>query len=294
MAGVTVSGSKIHSLCAKAGEAAEALAVDGVLGDTRPLRRGERLYVEIDGGMVFIDKDWREAKVAVAFPSGDRIEVARNRKELLHRRVCATLKTREELGEQVFAMVEPYLPKMADGTPIIEGNVVVLADGAPWIRNLVEEVLPGALMVLDWFHVCEHVAETAMALYPDKDSLRKGWVTRQMNLLDRGGANTLLRRLAKRSMKLDAGSKEQKAVVDLHRYLSERKELLRYSYARNEGLDVGSGAIESAIDHVVQQRMKRSGMRWKRAGAAAMLALRCAYRSTGGMEAVFDRINEVA
>lgn len=80
----------------------------------------------------------------------------------------------------------------------------------------------------------------------------------------------------------------------LHTYLSERKDHLRYCYARNEGLDVGSGAIESAIDHVVQQRMKRSGMRWKRGVAKAMLGLRCAYRSTGGMEALFHQLNEVA
>ena len=122
----------------------------GVLGESRLLRPGETLYVEIDGGMVFIDREWKEVKVAIAFPSSDRVEVAKDRKELLHRRFCATLDTRAELGQQVYAMVEPYLPKRADGAPIIEGNVVVLADGAPWIKNLVEEVLPGAMILLDW------------------------------------------------------------------------------------------------------------------------------------------------
>ena len=51
MAGVTVSGSKILSLCAKAGETAMALAQEGQLSVTRQLRPGEKLYVEIDGGM---------------------------------------------------------------------------------------------------------------------------------------------------------------------------------------------------------------------------------------------------
>ena len=115
-----------------------------------------------------------------------------------------------------------------------------------------------------------------------------------MNLLNKGGAETLLRRLAQRSMKLGAGTKAQEAVAKLHAYLHERRDHLQYCYARNEGLDVGSGAIESAIDHVVQQRMKRSGMRWKRGGAAAMLALRCAYRSTGGMSALFSKLTAVA
>ena len=45
------------------------------------------------------------------------------------------------------------------------------------------------------------------------------------------------------------------------------------------GLPIGSGAIESAADHVVQRRMKRAGMRWSEAGGDAMLALRARQRS---------------
>lgn len=39
-----------------------------------------------------------------------------------------------------------------------------------------------------------------------------------------------------------------------------------------------------AVSHVVQQRMKRVGMRWRSAGADAMLALRSIYRSTGAWD----------
>ena len=42
--------------------------------------------------------------------------------------------------------------------------------------------------------------------------------------------------------------------------------------------------VESAVSHVVQQRMKRVGMRWCAAGADAMLALRSLYRTTGAWE----------
>ena len=41
-------------------------------------------------------------------------------------------------------------------------------------------------------------------------------------------------------------------------------------------LPIGSGAVESSASHVVQQRLKRAGMRWSFAGAQALLAL-CAY-----------------
>jgi len=39
---------------------------------------------------------------------------------------------------------------------------------------------------------------------------------------------------------------------------------------------VGSGAVESAAKHLVQQRKKRAGMRWSELGARAILHLRCA------------------
>lgn len=294
IAGVHVSGSKIHELCKAAGEAAAALANEGTLGKARPLKPGEKLYVEVDGGMLRIDAQWREAKVGIAFPARDIAEVSKERRELTHRRVCATLEGREKLGELILQMIAPYLPQTPDGAPIIAGNVEVLGDGSEWIRHLVDEHLPGARQRLDWYHVTEHLAEAALALYPDDEQKRRKWCTKQKNLLHDGRESVLLQRLARLSMGLEAGSPAQEAVAGLHRYLNERRGLLGYCAARQRGLLIGSGAIESAIGHVLQQRMKRSGMRWKRPGAAPMVALRCAYRSTGGMDALFARMMPAA
>jgi len=294
MAGVTVSGSKIHTLCQQAGEVAKALEAEGRLGEARRLLPGEKLYVEIDGGMLNIDKDWHEAKVAIAFPARSLAQVSKHRREITHRSVCATLGNREDLATLLLAMITPYLPKSADGTPIVRGHVVVLGDGSVWIRNLVEESLPGARMILDWYHTVEHVAATALALYPDDEKARKRWRDRHVGLLRRGEVRTLLRRLSENCMRLPAGSPAQQAVAALHRYLDERRPLLSYVRARTEGLLIGSGAIESAIGHVLQQRMKRSGMHWRHAGADSMAALRCAFRTTGGMQNLFDAIQQAA
>ena len=134
-------------------------------------------------------------------------------------------------------MVEPYLPKSPDGAPIISGNVVVLADGAVWIRNLVEDILPGAEFILDWYHVKEHIGETARILYPDNaETERKRWSTRQKNLLLGGRVDAMLDGLLRKCMRLVAGSKEQEAVGALHRYLNERRDLLKYQEARNKRL----------------------------------------------------------
>jgi hypothetical protein len=42
---------------------------------------------------------------------------------------------------------------------------------------------------------------------------------------------------------------------------------------------IGSGQVESAARHIVQQRLKQSGMRWSDAGAQAILNLRTLHRN---------------
>ena len=59
-------------------------------------------------------------------------------------------------------------------------------------------------------------------------------------------------------------------------YFRSNAERMRYPTYRHQGLLVGSGAVESAAKHLVQQRMKRAGMRWSDLGARAILHLRCA------------------
>ena len=77
-----------------------------------------------------------------------------------------------------------------------------------------------------------------------------------------------------------SGAKRQ-AVTALARYLTTNRARMRYATFRTQGYHIGSGAVESAVSYAVQQRMKRVGMRWRAAGADAMLALRSVYRSTG-------------
>lgn len=294
MVGVEVSGSKIHTVCQDAGKTAEELMGEGALGEARPLLPGEKLYVEADGGMLHIDGDWHEAKLAMAFPQSSLGEISKDRRAITHRQIVSTLGDREDLGEKLLKMVEGYLPKTPDGAPIIAGNVVVLGDGAKWIFNMMEEHLPGATFILDWYHLDEHIADVGRILFPDDEATRKRWCSRKKNLLRKGRVDEMVDSLLRKSMSLEAGSKEQEAVADLYKYLDKRRGCLKYREARNKGLIIGSGAVESAIGHVFQQRMKRSGMRWGHDGAKAMCALRCAYRSHKGLLSVFNRMNRKA
>ncbi|MDP8923659.1 MAG: hypothetical protein M3O34_12360, partial [Chloroflexota bacterium] len=71
-----------------------------------------------------------------------------------------------------------------------------------------------------------------------------------------------------------APTPEAAAVLRVERgYFAANAERMDYPALRLDGLPLGSGAIESAADHLLQRRMKRAGMRWSDHGGDAMLAL---------------------
>ncbi|MGH9915396.1 MAG: hypothetical protein ACRD63_08940, partial [Pyrinomonadaceae bacterium] len=58
-------------------------------------------------------------------------------------------------------------------------------------------------------------------------------------------------------------------------------------------LPIGSGAVESAARHIVQQRLKQSGMRWSDAGAQSILNLRTLHRN-GEFEQYWETVSTLS
>jgi hypothetical protein len=48
---------------------------------------------------------------------------------------------------------------------------------------------------------------------------------------------------------------------------------------RDQGMPIGGSIVESAHQHVLQMRMKRTGQHWSLGGARSMAALRAGYRT---------------
>ena len=162
-------------------------------------------------------------------------------------------------------------------------NVVVVGDGAPWIWNLAAEQFPRRVEILDWYHAKQHVSETARILYGEGTERSEQWRKAQLDRLWDDGVEDVIAELRFLGAHQRRAAK-RKSVEDLKRYLTTNQARMRYRTFRNAGYQIGSGAAESAIGHVIQQRMKRSGMRWEAPGADAMLALRSVYRSIGVWE----------
>ena len=156
-------------------------------------------------------------------------------------------------------------------------------DGAEWILTQFQEQF-GAQgdYLVDFYHVSEYLAAAAAVIHP-KNPQR--WRHRQQDRLLANQVAAVLHSLAPR---LEPANSPATPVRAAHRYLDQRRAHLGYAGARAQGLNLGSGEIESGHRHVVQQRLKLAGSWWKEPGAEAMLGLRVAranqlwhrYRST--------------
>ena len=155
-------------------------------------------------------------------------------------------------------------------------RVVILGDGAEWIKNLADLHFPRATVIIDLYHAREHVSQLCKNLLgTDEKQIRQQRI-RWWTYLDQGNVEKILVQ-ARRN--LPAGTEiRKKAEAELH-YLEKNKDRMRYAEFRAQGLFVGSGVVEAGCKTVIGQRLKQSGMEWSLRGANAIIALRCIMKS---------------
>jgi hypothetical protein len=233
------------------------------------------LVVETDGGMLRYLDGWHEVKLGlVAGWEAARLQApsyvaAREPAERFGARLAAEAARRGALE-----IVRWTGPVRGRGLAVLR-EVQLLGDGAAWIWTVAEERFDARIEVVDFWHASEHLHTAAVALF-GAGPRATAWVqARQAELLSVGVAPILAALQADQPPTADAAE-----VVRRERgYFRTNAERMHYPLLRLAGLPIGSGAIESAADHLLQRRMKRSGMRWSEAGGRALVTLRARLRS---------------
>jgi hypothetical protein len=151
--------------------------------------------------------------------------------------------------------------------------VLVLADGARWIRNwfaALQAVRANSMLLLDWFHlrkrcaelgsmICHNRKAKAALLGPLYRQLWQGQVSAAIGLLE------AYRPQARNQERLD----------ELIQYLHDRQAYIpNYRQRRREQHYIGSGQAEKANDLIVARRQKGTGMHWSVETSDALAALR--------------------
>ena len=132
---------------------------------------------------------------------------------------------------------------------------------------------PGVRQTLDCYHLSEHLYDLAHLLYPNNPAGAKAWVDEKLGALLTDCIGKVLGAL-KRMQPWKRAIRS--AVAQMIGYVERNRTRLRYLEPWQQGLAVGSGAVEGACKHVIQSRCKRTGMHWKPPGFLKVLALRLA------------------
>ena len=153
-----------------------------------------------------------------------------------------------------------------DGADEKVGNV----DGSPWIRNQVErQSLPLDALGLDFYHLSENVHKARREIYGEDDEAGKRWAGGLLHVFKHDGYETAWKELLEWRVALRTG---RSAADRLIKYISERKEMIRYPTFRAKGWQIGSGPTEATCK-TLTARLKGSGMRWDSDNAEAIMAL---------------------
>ncbi len=158
---------------------------------------------------------------------------------------------------------------------------VALSDGGSGIEEFFRVYFPRAVRVLDFYHAAEHLADLAKAVHGPGTEAAEELTGQWGHRLKHEGGGPMLQSLEA----LDLSGRSA-TVVEVHRqvtqYVRNHVERMDYPRYRAEGWQIGSGHIEAACKTVVNERMKRSGMRWGEDGADAVCHLRALFKSESG------------
>lgn len=161
---------------------------------------------------------------------------------------------------------------------------VILGDGAPWIWNIAQELFPGAIQIVDRFHVKETLHRTAQAIFGTASEQSKQWATARCTELDNGELHAIVHALRPHADSSAAAAK-------CRLYIYRNRHRMRYPKFRQQELCTSSGVVEAGCKVSIGTRLKRAGMHWTLRGANAIIALRCCHLS-GRSQDFWERRND--
>ncbi len=129
--------------------------------------------------------------------------------------------------------------------------------------------------IIDYYHAAERITTMAEALFGKETKEGRCWARRMRKLLLKAnGPSRVLHSAAALSSRRELSEGREKDFQRACNYIRRRTKFMDYHGYRARHLPIGSGVTEAACKTLFTQRLKLSGMRWKEAGAEAVLRLR--------------------
>ena len=229
------------------------------------------LYIMTDGAAVNTRVEdengstWRENKTVLVFTDKGIIKRKDGGSIIVDKEYAAFIGSAEDFRGYVLSAA------VNAGYGTIK-EVVIIGDGAAWIRNMVKELFPEATQILDLYHLKENIYTYAKHKFEQNEQKYVPWAEQVIAEIEKGKAADVLKQLPEEES-LPAG------VVNLRTYITNNIDKINYPEYKEKCYFIGSGAIESANKIILQRRLKQAGMRWGVSGAQALLTLRAKVES---------------
>lgn len=157
-------------------------------------------------------------------------------------------------------------------------EVVCVMDGQEALWGGCREHLPtGAVEVLDLLHVAPRLWQAGHLFYPEGSAEVVAFVRDRLHRVLAGDSRGVVIGLRRMGTRRRLGKPKRSRLGTICRYLAGNASRMRYDEYLARGYPIASGVIEGACRSYVKDRMERSGMRWTRNGAQAMLDVRSEY-----------------
>ena len=108
-----------------------------------------------------------------------------------------------------------------------------VSDGAPWIKNWIEDAFPKAVSILDYYHVCKHLHTFSSSIFTDK-AKEKIWTDKQKEWLLKGKVKIVISNIKRIG-------KNREPANQLISYYSKNKNRMAYQ----DYVKIGCGIIGS-------------------------------------------------
>jgi hypothetical protein len=155
-------------------------------------------------------------------------------------------------------------------------RVLVLADGAVWIWNLVEDRFKDAVQRLDLWHANSYLWTVANELHGKGSKEARQWVKPLLKQIGNDQVAKVITELEELQPRLaEAAAKTANEAI---KYYQNNQKRMKYKDGRKRHEPVGSGAIESTCRQL-QCRLKRCGQFWSTQGDEALLCLEMFWRN---------------
>ena len=302
LTGLALDPSTIHREARRQGERAQVLRdadvaltqkPDGIATlatQAAPAPSAQTLVIEIDAWNIRERDDWGLSErlrrrgeepnrwhwvyTATIFRLDQRGKTQSGRPVITERGFVATRQGLDAFRQQLYAeALRRGLLQAKD--------VLVVADGAVWIWNLVEDRFKDAQQRVDLYHVKGHLWALANEVFGQGSEEARSWVRPLLKMIERrqDGALDVIQGMEGLRATLTRLTTEQRAALEREiGYFNQHKNRMGYKQAKHLGQPLGSGAVESTCSQY-QRRLKLTGQFWSLSGDEAFLALSTLHRN---------------